>query len=457
MNGLVPAVSSPGYHESAGKLIRSAFGDQGRPQDKLYELKGRYPEGLLPLTLAWFRVSNSGRSTSLAPLAHQMVPLAFHQMLLLACLAAVARAQRHLLSPQDLRPEYDFVVVGGGTSGLTIADRLSERLVNKTVLVIEFGKSKYAPGIFDPPQTIWGGSSSGAARWVFSSLPNREVDNKQASVFAGATVGGSSSVNGMFFDRPSRFDFDAWVRVGSPEFSSSPHKWDHNGLFPYFKKAVTFTPPPPAVVEEYGFTWNMSAYGGHTPIHSSFPPFQWADHRLARDAWSEAGVWTNNECASGDKAGLCWVPISEHPLTSRRSHAGIGHFANITGDNNTSAPRNNYDLLTSHQVVRVVYVNGITSGPPLVEVKAVDDGSGKSRGPLFNVTAKAEVILSAGVFNTPTILHRSGIGPASILRKYGIPLVLDLPGVGSNLQDHSGASVAWNCEYFSWKLGLVRC
>lgn len=256
---------------------------------------------------------------------------------------------------------------------------------------------------------------------------------------------------------PSRFDFDAWVHVGSPEFDSSPYKWDHNGLFPYFKKAVTFTPPPLAAVEKYGFTWTMSAYGGNTPIYSSFPPFLWADHRLARDAWSEAGVWTNNECASGDKAGLCWVPISEHPLTSRRSHAGIGHFANITGDNTTGAPRKNYDLLTSHQVVRVVYLNGITSGPPLVEVKAVVDASGKSPSPLFNMTANAEVILSVGVFNTPTILHRSGIGPASVLRKYGIPVVLDLPGVGANLQDHYGASVAWNCEYYSWKPDSVQC
>ena len=88
--------------------------------------------------------------------------------------------------------------------------------------------------------------------------------------------------------------------------------------------------------------------GGATPIYSSFPAFLWADHRLARDAWSEIGIWTNNECASGDKAGLCWVPISEHPLTSRRSHAGIGHFANVTGGSTTGAPREHYDLLTSH-------------------------------------------------------------------------------------------------------------
>lgn len=103
-----------------------------------------------------------------------------------------------------------------------------------------------------------------------------------------------------------------------------------------------------------------------------------------------------------------------------------------------------------------MYPDGITSGPPRVEVRAVDDGSGRSPGPLFNVTAKTEVILSAGVFNTTTVLQRSGIGPASVLQRYGIPVVLDLPGVGANLQDHSGASVAWNYKCYSWQLGSVQ-
>lgn len=200
-------------------------------------------------------------------------------------------------------------------------------------------------------------------------------------------------------------------------------------------QSVTFTEPPDDVVEKYGYTWDLSAFGGSTPIYSSFPPFQWADHPIVRDVWTEMDVPVLDECAGGDKEGLCWIPISQHPVTARRSHAGLGHYAAV----NTTRP--NYDLLVKHQVTRVVYPDGdITAGPPVVEIRSLDDDR------LFNATAKAEVIISAGALHTPTILHRSGIGPASVLDTAGIPLVLDLPGVGSNFQDHSGPAMSWNCK-----------
>jgi choline dehydrogenase-like flavoprotein len=142
-----------------------------------------------------------------------------------------------------------FIIVGGGTSGLTVADRLSKAFpkgesmpiyyllfpvfsnkVIESVLVIEYGKVEYAPGSFDPPNV------PAASRWNFSSLPNPEVKNKTAFVVAGQLVGGSSAVNGMFFDRGSRFDYDSWVEAGSPEFDSCEDKWDWNGIFPYFQK-----------------------------------------------------------------------------------------------------------------------------------------------------------------------------------------------------------------------------
>jgi len=178
----------------------------------------------------------------------------------------------------------------------------------------------------------------------------------------------------------------------------------------------------------------MSAYGGMTPIHSSFPPFLWGDIHLARDAWRDMGIRALDECGGGDKEGMCWEPISQHPVTARRSHAGLGHYSDVSG-------RPNYDLLVKHQVIRVVYTDGVSHGPPRVEIRSL------SNDEVFNVTAKAEVVISAGAMHTPTILQRSGIGPAALLNDLNITAVLDLPGVGSNLQDHSSPGISWNCEY----------
>ncbi len=162
------------------------------------------------------------------------------------------------------------------------------------------------------------------------------------------------------------------------------------------------------------------------------------------------GIQPRRECAGGNKEGLCWIPISQHPATARRSHAGLGHYAAV------NETRPNYHLLVRHQVTRVTYPRGAKKGPPRVEVRSLADNS------LFNITAEAEVILSAGTFHTPTILQRSGIGPASFLQAAGIPVVLNLPGVGSNLQDHSGPAISWNCMYyhsmpgFESRHGLVK-
>ncbi|KAK0622569.1 GMC oxidoreductase-like protein [Immersiella caudata] len=330
-----------------------------------------------------------------------------------------------------LRDKYDFVILGGGTCGLTVANRLTEKFPSKTVLVVEYGDVvQNAPGFFDPPTNWIQPIPNPPPTWNFVALPSPDMANRSASVQVGQGVGGSSVVNGMFFDRGSKFDYDAWDDVAG----GGKDKWDWKALFPYFKKSVTFTPPDPATVQQYNYTWDLSAYGGSGPIYSSYPPFQWADRPVLAKAWEEMGIKHVKECAGGDKEGICWVPGSQHPVTHRRSHAGLGHYANIV------PPRPNYDLLVKHQAIRVIYANpkGPKRGPPSVEIKSLDDGS------IFNVSAKAEVIISAGVFHTPTILQRSGIGPAAFLASAGIPVVLDLPGVGANLQDHSGPPVIWN-------------
>ncbi|KAK4455099.1 GMC oxidoreductase [Podospora aff. communis PSN243] len=327
----------------------------------------------------------------------------------------------------QLRPSYDFVVIGGGTSGLTVANRLTGALTSKNTLVIEYGEVRFAPGQFDPPTEWITPHPNSAPSWTLFSLPNPEMNNRAAVVLAGQVLGGSSAVNGMFFDRGSRHDYDAISKV-----AGAGPAWNWNSLLPYFKKSVTFTEPSPEVAQLYNYTWDVSAYGGTGPIYSTYSSFQWADQPVLDNAWRDMGVQPPQECAGGNKEGICWVPASQHPVTGQRSHAGLGHYANVQ-------PRPNYDLLVKHQVVRVVWPNNKPkSGPPLVEVRSLETNQ------LFNVTVTGEVILSAGALHTPTVLQRSGIGHASYLQGAGIPVLLDLPGVGSNLQDHSGPMVTWN-------------
>lgn len=196
---------------------------------------------------------------------------------------------------------------------------------------------------------------------------------------------------------------------------------------------MTFTPPPETVATKYGYTWDTSAWDNVTAINAMLPPFQWGDHSIARKAWKELGIQETKECALGDKEGICWVPTAQDPVTARRSHAALAHY------NDTR--RSNYDLLPLHQVIRVVYPDGPSKGPPLVEVRSLAD-----TGRVFNITAKADVILSAGAIHTPPILQRSGIGHDKFLDSVGVKTVINLPGVGSNYQDHWGPDISWACE-----------
>jgi choline dehydrogenase-like flavoprotein len=179
-----------------------------------------------------------------------------------AALATAASVPHGNLKRQvsQLRDKYDFVIVGAGTSGLTVADRLSAafpaseslrhcivRLSTntpvETVLVIEYGDVHFAPGVFDPPTNWLDTIPNPVPSWSFFSLPNPDMGNQTAFVMVGQAVGGSSAANGMFFDRGSRFDYDAWTEVGGPEFAFNSIKWNWDGIFPYFKK-VSLVPTP---------------------------------------------------------------------------------------------------------------------------------------------------------------------------------------------------------------------
>jgi hypothetical protein len=163
---------------------------------------------------------------------------------------ARAFTKRHAASSEA----YDFPIVGGGTAGLTVAHRISaafpqSEFVNspfqgdrsgltylhgmlESVLVIEYGKIEGTVGYFDPPE-----DGRGASRLIINSPPVASVNNRSATVVLGMTVGGGSAVNGQFLDRGSRYDYDEWTRLGSPEFDNTTDIWDWENFGPAFGKA----------------------------------------------------------------------------------------------------------------------------------------------------------------------------------------------------------------------------
>jgi choline dehydrogenase len=151
-------------------------------------------------------------------------------------------------------------------------------------------------------------------------------------------------------------------------------------------------------------------------------------------ALASYGIRAQHECAGGEKEGLCWVPTSQDPYTSLRSHSGKGHYVEVIKN------RKNYDLLVKHKVRRLQSSSMQTTGAPLVEVTDLTSGAN------FSMKANLEVILSAGALNTPLILQRSGIGPADLLKEAKIELVSELPGVGYNFHDHGGPFFAFTSK-----------
>ncbi|KAM7192413.1 hypothetical protein V8F20_008873 [Naviculisporaceae sp. PSN 640] len=346
----------------------------------------------------------------------------------------------------DLLPSYDFIIAGGGTTGLTVADRLSAAFPSRQILVIEYGQLEPAPGVFDPPTKQWTSLDMGAPRassWDLFSLPSPALNNASAFIKAGKVVGGSSAINGQFYDRPSKYDFDdGWAALQGTMTDKKVPIWDWKGIYPFFKKSVKYTPPREELVDKYGYTWEASAWEDATPgsgiggkIQTTMASFLWADHQIVRKLWNYIGIWLRRECMNGNKEGICWTPNTQDPMTGMRSFAGSAHYTEVVGS------RSNYHLLVGHQVSRVVFPNGLKAAG-VVRCPLLRLGTG-GRG-AFNVTATGEVIISAGAFGSPAILQRSGIGPKDFLEKLGIPVVVDLPGVGSNLQDHSGPAVEWN-------------
>ncbi|KAK4174655.1 putative GMC oxidoreductase [Triangularia setosa] len=317
----------------------------------------------------------------------------------------------------DAHDVYDYIVIGGGTAGF-----------DYTVLAIEYG-------IIEPD-----GRRNRSNMYNITSVPQVNLNNRTFPVDVGCIVGGSSAVNAQGFQRGSKRDYNNWAELSGVKNSS----WNWDDLQPYFRKAIQLSNVPhPDLAKVYNMTYNAGSYGTNTSKHSIFASFS-RGHLPAVIPIYEAlreypGVDVPIDHSVG-VLGLAWTPRSMEPISLNRSYSRSGHYDGLN--------RDNYHLITATRVEKVVFngktADGVQISPrwPATEHEGKGKGKGKSqhkaRGSSKRVIkARKEVILSAGAIHTPQILQLSGIGPASLLKKAKIHILVDLPGVGANLQDHA--------------------
>ncbi|KAH8660866.1 alcohol oxidase [Tricladium varicosporioides] len=317
----------------------------------------------------------------------------------------------------ELEKSYDYIVVGGGTSGLTVADRLSED-GTKTILVVEYGYLDDSPNILMPSPA---NNDRNMSRFFdYMTTPQKELNNQTTVAYAAAIVGGGSAVDHMMFDRGAAEDYDNWEKLGNPG-------WGWNGILPYFQKSVTFTPPTAQQQKEIGYTYDeKAAYGGEGPIQCSYPPFQWPQQKIQWNAWRDLGIKETKEGAGGEAVGLFWIPSALNTKTMTRSYSRNAHY-------DRAATRKNFHLLPGYKVLKIEVSKDLRAEGITIQSR---DGNKKAT---TTISASQEVVLAAGAFGSPALLQRSGVGPKDILKAASVEVKLDLPGVGRNLQDHAGS------------------
>ncbi len=292
-------------------------------------------------------------------------------------------------------PPFDFVLVGAGSAGCVLANRLSASGAHR-VLLLEAGGEDADKNIHIP--AAFGKLFEGASDWNYRTEPQEHLGGRRLYQPRGKTLGGSSSINAMIYIRGHAADYDGWAAGGA-------EGWDAASVEPYFVRSE----------DQQRFA--------DDPAHGTGGPLVVSDQRSPNalterfvEAGQELGYPRNEDFNSGDQEGFGLYQVTQKG--GQRWSAARAYLA-------PARERPNLTVWTDAHARRVVVEDGRAVG---VEVSR--------GGEVQTVRAEREVILTAGAFGSPHLLMLSGIGPAEHLRAHGVDVVHDLPGVGENLQDH---------------------
>ncbi|KAK4149482.1 putative GMC oxidoreductase [Chaetomidium leptoderma] len=309
---------------------------------------------------------------------------------------------------------FDYIIVGAGTSGLVVANRLSED-PSVTVAVIEPGTDQ-RDNINVTATEAFGLSFNTPMDWAYSTVKQRDAGDRAFGLHAGKAWGGTSTINGMTYIRGNVAEFDAWEQLGNPG-------WNWESIFSYFKKSEKYTIPTDSQLAA-GATYESQYHGFDGPLHVGYVPSleNGSFAPAVKDTWEGLSVSHNLDLNSGSVRGFGMGPQTLDSNLNVRWDAARAYYQPVEH-------RPNLRIIKG-TVKRITWASGGCKKGHLVAngVEMLTD-AGKSR----TLGAKKEVVVSAGALRTPLVLEASGIGNPRILKSLGIETRINLPGVGEHL------------------------
>lgn len=297
---------------------------------------------------------------------------------------------------------YDYIIVGAGSAGCVLANRLSADPAC-SVLLLEAGGEGDSPAIHTPAE--YGQLQDSVYDWGYRTVPQKQMYGRRIFLPQGRVIGGSSAINYMIYMRGNREDYDHWERLGNPG-------WNYESVLPYFIKA------------ENNRTFFDRFHGNSGPLVVTSHP---ADNPLVEryfTAAQEAGIPFNPDFNGAIQEGV--GPMQATISNGRRCSAAEAYL-------NPARARSNLTILSNALATRLLFEGKRATGVEYIRL-----------GTLEKAYASTEVIVAAGALRSPQLLMMSGIGAKNELEALGIKVHTDLPGVGKNLQDHLHTRV--RCE-----------
>ena len=302
-------------------------------------------------------------------------------------------------------PEFDYIVVGAGTAGCVVANRLSANPQHRVLLLEAGGDDKdrwlhipigYAR-VFGKPEF----------NWIYQVQPEPQLNNRAGPFYQGKVIGGSSAVNGMIYLRGQREDFDHWVRLGCSG-------WDYDTVLQCYLRSED---------QRSRAAGRYHAVGGPLAVSDPAEPHQVVDAFI--DAAEQAGIPRNPDFNGERQEGAGYYQTMTR--NGRRCSAAMAYIHPVKG-------RANLTVMTDARVERVLFDGQDAAGVSVIV-----------NGQRVTIKARREVILSGGAFASPLLLQASGVGPGALLQSQGVAVVHDAPDVGRNLQNHFNPWISYRC------------